>query len=390
VAVPTPIDSSKITAKLAVKDSNGNVVQIWYQYELDVPFPYPWNSAMQITHGWMVGALLDTSANKWYDYLHGLCFAPEPTSLTFYYDRAAAGKFGMAQANENDILNPRNLDGKRRVSHPLDDVPFSNLEYDGGGAGTDSALFISEIIWAGGMPMTTIGNLNECGLPSVSASGWRYCNKDEMGILYPNIVGGWASRNWRQHQGLLVYYTGTSNNIPGVESGSNTILAGSHGDYLGTFTRRDLTGFFNNKFQVTDATSLDIWTSNYLGSVRAGDYILIDPEGQDYHGFFVAGWGPIETLTNTCSLPISRKYTTLDISKPTQGNTVPYVVDFSNLDGDPNNRTQAPVARPFYCSKYDSGIADTFFGNNRNHSWYVFRLPSTVQVSVSSVYFLTR
>ncbi|KAB2892950.1 MAG: hypothetical protein F9K28_10685 [Bacteroidetes bacterium] len=365
----TPIDSSKITARLAVKNSNGNVVQIWYQYELDVPFPYPWNSAMQITHGWMVGAMFDASENTWYQYWKGLCYAADAPTLDFYYDRLAAAEYGMAQANETEANAP--VSG--RVTHDLTSSSIRHYDfyYDpsiftGNLGATGSALFTGQVIWFGGMPMTkgttgTAGEISCLQDNDQNTAGWRYCVDED-----------WVSINWAQHQGMITYYVGSG--AP-IASYINTLLSqGMRGQYVSAFTAKD---HLNVYVAVTDGrvrspAELNTWASTNLAAINAGDYLFINPEGFDKHGFLVAGWGPIQD----CKDAIATTYTNLPVER--EENTIPYIIDFS---GGPNDRVQTPVARPFYCSKYRGG-----FGEMGRHEWYFFTLPDSVTIAPQQLY----
>ena len=95
----------------------------------------------------------------------------------------------------------------------------------------------------------------------------------------------------------------------------------------------------------------------------------------DAHGFFVAGWGPIQScptaLTQTWSLNISSVVGTgslyIDHTSALAGYAarpfiVPYVVDFPGgvdrtqqniTSGALSDQLQRPRPRPFYCSAYD-------------------------------------
>lgn len=163
--------------------------------------------------------------------------------------------------------------------------------------------------------------------------------------------------------------------------------------------------------------------------MRTGDYITVPDElGIDEHGFFVAGWGPIQA----CPTALSRNWslalnpvtvTEMGLLYPdhdsalqgyaTRPYVVLYVVDFpGGVDRIPVNYTptathagalsdqlQRPKPRPFYCSGYDDpattpvrpdGTSAASFFDPRYDTgyWRFYTLPgSRVAIPAERLYF---
>lgn len=60
---------------------------------------------------------------------------------------------------------------------------------------------------------------------------------------------------------------------------------------------------------------------------------------------------------------------------------VPYVADFTGTRFD--GRTQRPVPRPFYCTKYPSS---SVFGEKGVHDWNFVNMPNSASVEVDKLY----
>jgi hypothetical protein len=220
-----------------------------------------------------------------------------------------------------------------------------------------SAVFISESLWMGGMPMT-----REVGLPTTSSTtcglnpetalsdnrGWRHCTTDDG-----TASGG--NTSWMRHHWLVPYYT--ENYLPPDRVGESVpvgivlsnkghaVPSQSPGEALFAITRNSINGITVqlNSGRVTDPGTLanNVFETLVNGEsepIQAGDYAWIDStEGGTTHGLLVAGWGEAEhceTILQVGSLDRvildeQRLYSTysdanssLNIDYP-----VPYVVD---------------------------------------------------------------
>ncbi|MDX2137748.1 MAG: hypothetical protein SF123_06605, partial [Chloroflexota bacterium] len=77
-------------------------------------------------------------------------------------------------------------------------------------------MFVSQAVWAGGLPMTS-GNPTSCDVTPTGSPGWRYCR---------NLNG--ASNPWDFHQEFVAYHTNFD--VPGVPfvNFPTSILTGSN------------------------------------------------------------------------------------------------------------------------------------------------------------------
>jgi hypothetical protein len=310
-----------------------------------------------------------------------------PTSLTFTYDRRAAANYAIEHSWRNNSLS--NPIAENRVTRRLGDnnqsgtfIPFANFVYSnlsGASGATGSAMFISEAIWAGGLPMT-VGSTNNCDSVAIANAGWCY--------QWANTTGN-PSNPWDLHEQLVAYYTLSL--APDTVLGFNVAndrLSNSYQavrlSFTGTMNPNYLSGGrtapdnlfnpdppnttdFNNFIPslrqgfVLDPTGLDAFINLRLSNIRMGDYILIDlvNTGQSAHGMLVVGWGPIED----CDLSLTTRRTINNFSPVRLAGSVPYVADFA--------RQPSPTPKPFYCSMYNDQIAPNIGLFNR-HNWYFY------------------
>ncbi len=356
-----------------------------------------------------------------------------PDHLTFEYDRETAASYAIAQSYKND----KRISLQYRVSTYLDSQkPFAAFQYselasDNGAGASGSAVFLSESIWMGGMPMTvgavtTEFGVNDCRYNTSPLQGvdggWKYC---------PNQLT--SSRVWRNHPGVIGYYTlgdpyvanapGGGSWAPTNQVLGNTSKGGLAGAPVGY---RDIAKFVNlNKGVVLvgqpgsskpdnkkgkDPIVADFlaWTNSLKSPqtnnlIQAGDYVWINSNPP--HGLLVAGWGPARncSLAVSISLPgyVLLPATTLpssvdqlvparpdDAIQPvplTGGDPsskyyyVPYVVDFSGISG---NQIQTNTPRPFYCTEYsDADHPNAHFNSSDlNRRWYFFSLPDRITI----------
>jgi hypothetical protein len=363
--------------------------QIWYQVS---------STDVATAQGWLV------IRYEGRDYLTApdscASTAPTPTTLTFTYDRLAAANYAFEHSWDN-YFTPNLASG--HVSRKLTGIPYADFFYSylsTSPGSTGSTMFVSEAIWAGGLPMT-VGDAQSCltAPDPTKSEGWRYCR---------NVSG--ASNPWDFHQQLLSYFTHTqvpgfnypNNVLTGTNFGNRLTFTGcgtvqsdriSSGDFLGDTVGQDLDPFFSGPNldrdgDVTNESGLSSFLQQALScngqTLTRGDYIYINPQKandpnpeavEDAHGLLVVGWGPIlncpTIFTNTIKPTISNFTATRDNTHP-----VPYVADFTTA--------QPPTPRPFYCTMaFDDGQTGTYF---YRHDWFFFHLPDSITLSPSEVY----
>jgi hypothetical protein len=346
----------------------------------------------------------------------------QPTeTITFNYDRRAAAEYAMAHAYRNSVpegtypvsisqvtsrLDDTTIPAGEsiRVPNPFGDVPYAYFTYPeqvtGVEGSTGSAMFTSQAIWMGGMPMTLDVDENELcdsDIPAVTATtGWRYCFDSQL-----------ASYGWRSHDPLVAYYAsqfntvlpndgrlilevsfGTTQQITKLnEIGGNLVLEGL--PLLEVFENKRL--FYNEYISLSpDIVPLNsprIFFDGILG-VETGDYVHINPNRLSGHGFLVVGWGEITSCLDalnsiwTFDIPNTRTLyqSVADAQRTGAIYVVPYVVDFSG--GISDGQLQRPRPRPFYCAEYSDG---NFFGLESNYLFYKFP-ESSGQLSYSNLF----
>jgi hypothetical protein len=242
--------------------------------------------------------------------------------------------------------------------HAFVDIPDPNVS-----PGTGSAIFISECILAGGIPMTvrpeadpTIPDCSSADLNDYAGgyqlNGWRVCPTDQA-----------ATNTWKNHQGILSYFFAPSVGLGGERLTSTITLDDiQYVVYqgLGTISPGNLAVELSQYTEARDAL-INKLNSAPLNTVQAGDYVYIDnPDNDaDNHGFMVVGWGP---LLGTQDAIAHANTNALSISRNPPTNIVPYVADFcfgtteaprpNSLDSaNGDDRTgwlQDPRPRPFY------------------------------------------
>jgi hypothetical protein len=415
--------------RVEFKDLAGVVQQVWYYVKFDTPYITP--TGDPIDGGWIAARIGDKF------YIEGLgvtektdpCkgYVGAPTTYTFYYSRETATNYAIRQAYQNNILDPRRF-GQRRISTFIPAVPFADIHYDRLD-GTDSAFFTSEVIWMGGMPMTT-ANTVECDAAlagNYNFDGWRHCLEIET---------RWGTTTWNDHVGILGYFIENgvafswvnvfddidpNNPIPVSRTANNNLING--GGFVVRNTRTDtiffdlsdlrasgiMLNFQTDQIEAGDDAELHAFAESKFTQIVAGDYMFVnsgrkDPSSDNLiesaHGFIIAGWGTVSScedaiqtsdfkLYNPATDTLGQDnliYTTQSQAPDTtvDGDNlyiVPYVVDYS---GPPDSRVQTPVPRPFYCSKYPS--PNKF---NDRHGWHFFHLPDVVGLNNNSLYTLS-
>lgn len=342
--------------------------QIWYR----------------VSKGSILGWVLVRYNSLDYVTTSGSCVISEtPTTFTlnFPYDRPAAANYAIAQSYANVQSSP----GASRVSRDLNlpGVGFANFDYADLGSqseSTGSAMFVSESIWMGGLPMT-LGLSNSCSTVQYVNAGWRYCWRvTESGITYNRS----SSTTWEVHKPLGTYYTTGIFYSPNIPSSSDVLNArGYQINFTGTtFPNRlnfeDVNDYIGPVAQGgvgygIDAVGFNSFARSKLGTSQAGDYIWIDTVTP--HGLLVIGWNtPVDCATaSTTTYPSNAFFSSASLA-PNSASIVPWVVDFGDA--------QSPVPRPFYCTRYNQPGRTNF----SVHDWFFYVLPETGSIPLSKLY----
>jgi hypothetical protein len=362
--------------------ANGRV-----EFPRDDADPDVWYRLTAPAAGWVAVrydgfAYLQSAATGNPDPLSSAFPLPPTEDITFPYDRDRAAQFAIAQSYHTQSGLPVG-GGTETVALSLrvttripDTLPFASFSYnflDPDASATEratgSAVFISEVLWMGGIPMT-VGRNESCSDESAdSGDGWRVCE-------FPNAFEN-ASSPWRLHEWLVPYFVGTSLSIN--EDAVNAVFDNSssnRGQAAGSIEFDDPS--FNRYFINEDVVSGEVRSAAELaqvvqarlgGNLQRGDYVWIDPEGFS-HGFVIVGWG--QAMNCAAALAATFDINSLE-ADGTQGG-VPYVVDFTRL--------QQLIPRPFYCAVFDdnTGLPGTF---DRVSSWYFFTISNEITIPIS-------
>jgi hypothetical protein len=346
--------------------------QIWYQINLSG------------TIGWIIARI---DGINYVDANDPCTSLAAPANITFNYNRQAVRDYAVVHSYQNNGSQPPANRVTRRLGFYA--VPFANFYYPdlaGSSESTGSAMFVSESVWMGGMPMT-YGAPDSCSANPYVNPGWRYCWTLPQG----------SSTAWEAHEALGEYYTtallpptsGSSSNIlnphgsqvmfpgPLLTQYTNRLNFEDVNDFIGPVAE----GGMNTPIRAADFST---FARNYLGPVRAGDYMWIDSynasQGGSYHGLVIVGWNtPVDcnTAMNTIYTTISFSIAATDV--PTSTPIVPWVADFT----DPSV-TQSMVPRPFYCTRFtQDGSPSSFF---IPHDWYFYTFPNSVTIPNSQLF----
>lgn len=202
----------EVAAQLALGET------LWYQI---IAYTPDGGTRRELPESAWIGVEVPDGAGSTYKYWDSIDYAVPPASptspceiaeksgdITFYYDRTAAAHYGIVQSFLNN--NAANgipagqvtldtfqyADGANWSGYPY--FPFlydpNQITHTTTGA-TGSAVFISEDLWLGGMPMTE--GVPGCADADGSTSGWQYC----LGTNF-----GTATISWRLHSAILGYF----------------------------------------------------------------------------------------------------------------------------------------------------------------------------------------
>jgi len=373
---------------------SGFAPQTWYQVSAATSTtPSGWILAR--TENWNYTSGNDPCAAQ-------IALAPTTTPLTFSYDRAAVREFAVRQSYANRNGGPSG----NRVSRRITNLRFANFLYTDLNAGgtveaTGSAVFVSEGIWMGGMPMRFgLNGRDDCQTVEYTEGGWQYC-------WVQQAAAGNSSTTWEIHGALGEYHTNADIVCPSQTV--NTLLNPSGmqimfpGPLLTSFTNRigfdDLNNFIGPVAQGgvgfdIDEDGLADFTRTYLSSIQTGDYVWINsfsncltPNTGTPHGLVVVGWYlsiDCEAAVNSNFSPSSLFLSYADAANNSQvpkggadGNTalvVPYVADFTTQ--------QSPVPRPFYCTQWLEPERPTFMA----HDWFFYTLPNSITIPLNQLF----
>jgi len=312
------------------------------------------------------------------------------------YNRVEAANFAIAQSRSNFDDFPTTFDGIGSVGTGVHGSVGSTRNYSrvlDHQNNTGSAIFISECVHTGGLPMTRHPDPSEAmscdedgAIGTFDQKGWRVCPAAEFGWTY-----GSASPNWRDHLGVKRYF---ASDLFYAELTPGEVNPAVHfDDFLGT----GLSGTIKSG---GEAALASIFSSGDLATVEVGDYIFVPLQGVTSHGFLIVGWGPV---LNTLE---ALNYDNLSQTH-TGTHPIPYVADFcfgTNGTNDGTGWLQDPRPRPFYASAIE--IVDSRLDSQYDHrdrlqfgfflpfansdgsrpNWQFYRIPSGMIVPSSRIY----
>ncbi len=402
--------------------------QIWYR----------------VYNGTTTGWLLARYNSLNYATLSGPCGnLDQPSTLSFPYDRRSAANYAIEHSYDT-AYNHGNLQSVGLVTQRITtspQIPYAYFRYsDIGQAGkTGSAVFVSQSLWMGGLPMIwgqrdnpNTPNFNEdscivdpAGQPSL---GWRYCF-DGATATPPN---GNASNPFDTHEDLKSYWVSNSYNNVLRNNPNNTVGNNSIGRFVATIVGQDsntspLAEFFVQQQGtlgrlgtgvVGNPSGLSQFVVQQIGqnNIQRGDYLYIN--SNPTHGLVIIGWGSAiscrDAIFASGVVPSTTPYTPPSTATP-RGvyvdrnvnqfadtyqtapslgitNPVPWVVDFTSppdRSNDPQGQnvtqeTQSPVPRPFYCTLYRESVYQDTQDYFSAHDWQFYALPNQVEVSTST------
>ncbi len=329
--------------------------------------------------------LVDSLDRQLVDVSDPMCYPPcgdnGDGTVTFTYRRRAAAAEAIRLTTKNfkpyvedeegfpeDYTDVADVVGRIEVGGVRD--YFQSLKHKRG-HGTGSSIFISECIFAGGMPMinradrvgeANCDNTDTDGHPSGGAytlNSWRYCANDQS-----------ASLAWKSHPALRDYFTNDPNGLGGESLGSvtrsqideliyRTPVSSEPDDPAGTLKS-------GTEFEAAKQALINTFNTPPLSVLQAGDYVFV-PSSGDNHGFLVVGWGPIRGVQEGIDYALNHQLS-LYRAELNAEHVIPYIADFNfgtvdqnDLDPDEwprdsedaDDRTgwyQDPRPRPFYSS----------------------------------------
>jgi hypothetical protein len=306
-------------------------------------------------------------------------------TISFTYDRQAAAEYAIIHSyDRNTVKRPSN-----RATLYLEnvDLPYAESIYNTSGTaeGTFSAIFISESLWSGGMPM--MSGLDENCNPTVqSNAGWRYCSNQDTG-----------SQPWNLHKALGVVFTTGNFPIPEYSIVSNLIDNETKGEqiffhdinssliseYIEPVVDLEETLFITLRDggeRIFDPIKLDEFSRKNLSDLEMGDYMWIYPQGAFAHGLLVVGWQEHRKCSDVLSDGTDPTFEVVDFYSSVNNAVenillVPYVADLTTV--------HSPMPRPFYCTWYFQDderptFLSTEFTGFADHRMRFYRMPNQV------------
>jgi hypothetical protein len=299
-----------------------------------------------------LNTLLDNSTSA--DLYNGSGNLSDTTKgLPFKYNRVATANFAISNSRDN-FENMFPYGNGNLVSAVQGTVggtftyPTTTLDHVNN---TGSAIFVSEAIHAGEIPMSHSVengevNTNDCNQGAGSnTSGWRSCPNNSIG----------ATSTWKFHLDLVNYF-----------SAYGALQVGS----LSSVDLRDANLIDFNNSNVLNANGLYSFfdSTGMFASLNTGDLIYVDlgtndPCGNGLHSFLIVGWGSAVHGYEAVNAEVApgNQAQRVDISYIHNQSMVPYIADFDfgyNGDLGKTGWLQDPRPRPFYTTVLQIGDAN--------------------------------
>ncbi|MFW5709696.1 MAG: hypothetical protein ACOCX5_05700, partial [Chloroflexota bacterium] len=283
---------------------------------------------------------------------------PDATLLPVYlYNREQVATLAIEQSQTN-FPNSTSFPSTLPTDNPSDvsgtavkgvggQFTYSFLSHSSGGTG--SAIFVSETLYAGGVPMQVDDQgAGVCSQDDENdTESWRVCCGS------PNLE---ATRSWREHEASRGFFVNVHNATPLSTNNdpSDTI------DYedLSEYMRFDVGSGDEGGGKWREGQQQDGEDFLYglfdeeegpLGHINTGDLMWLDQGGVS-HSFVIVGWGQALECPSSLNAQVG---TTFYIERLYNGSEIPYVADFCygyNSNRDSTEWLQDPRPRPFYCN----------------------------------------
>ncbi len=373
--------SVKVYARAEFAQTGFPTNQVWYQV----------GAVGSTTHaGWMIARYEGLN----YTLGNDPCSVGTVPNFTFTYDRQAAANYAI-QHSYDTLTNFSTLQSSGRVTQQLTGLPYAYFRYKGLGQQqlvTGSAVFVSESIWFGGLPMTW-GDIDSCTTAGGLTKGWRFCFTNPQPPA-PTPPFGESSNPFDTHDDLYSYWGNNGLNTVLGNIGQGLLYPGGSlsqstqyiwgGDnpqatahdlstYNGTTVMGNIFfGIVANPAGLSNRVQQLLTTNTQNRAIQMGDYVFINTTPA--HGLLVVGWQQTLNCSDAYQRPNNwtvNDFGTTYLDAQTRGiqNPVPYVADFT----DPS-ATQRTTPRPFYCTRYSEN-GTSFFSA---HNWLFFALPDSV------------
>jgi len=216
---------------------------------------------------------------------------------------------------------------------------------------TGSAIFISEAIYAGYIPMTygldsnEEVDLDDCSQDTGSkSSGWHICE-----------ISPGATQSWKYHLDLINYF---------VDYDATLVGELTYNDYSQLI---DLTNNGSLKDNGADNLYNLFNADGDFATLDTGDLMYVNlgtgADGNGLHSFLIVGWGEaVDTYIGVnAQLPAESQPNRVVISPIHASNTIPYISDFGyGYNGSKTGWLQDPRPRPFYSAAVTITSANLF------------------------------